>query len=60
LTAVRPSFLTLLIGFGTNGRTGFLLALPKSLGTETFMVEQIQSKKNVLQCDDLGFDIKMH
>jgi len=49
-----------LIGFGTNGRTGFLLALPKSLGTETFMVEQIQSKKNVLQCDDLGFDIKMH
>jgi len=34
--------------------------LPKSLGTETFMVEQIQSKKIVLQHNDLWFDIKMH
>jgi len=47
LTVVRSSFLMLLIGSGTNGRTGFLLVLPKSLGTETFMVEWIQSKKNV-------------
>jgi len=38
----------------------FLLVFPNSLGTETFMVEQIQSEKIVLQCDDLWFDVKMH
>jgi len=60
LTAARSSFLTRSAGSGTNGRTGFLLVLPNSLGIETFMVEQIQSKKFVLQHDNLWFDIKMH
>jgi len=32
-------FLNTLDWLWTNGRTGFLAVLPKSLGTETFMVE---------------------